>query len=302
MSQSKKIGVQGKEEEESSCAICGENVNRRAKKSFTICEICTRPFHTTCSSLPSDAIKQLILSGYLICCDSCNMGCRNLVAGLAKLESRVKECESKVSMNTDSITLLSTRQVDQEDRILELEASGSRETATSSANDVLEELDERNKRSLNLKFTNVAESRSLEAEARIEDDVAEVITACENAGLKLERSDVTKCYRVGKDRLARPRPLIVRLENTQVRSKILDTFSRVKRRGPSRPEKDIRISPDLTNMQQSKLRECYSEMNAKNEKETRQNVKWIVSGPRDRPKVSQIKTDAQASSTRNKKT
>lgn len=273
------------------------DINRRATKSFLVCDVCSRSFHDTCFSVECDIIRKLERSEYLVCCESCNYGCKKVLASVGQLDSRLTKCEELVDKMGGEMERLYDKQRKHENRLSDLENNtGNLEgqvRESETVDNALREMEERDRRRFNLKITQILESEAVNAKDRLEHDSNKVIELIKEMQIPVQRSNILACYRTGKKTGKKsPRPLIVRFSNKELRGSILKAFAdkmKTKNRTSLFINK-INISPDLTKMQQNNLTSAYEEAKAKNEREVDSNVKWIVSGPRDRPKVRQIET------------
>lgn len=254
------------------CPKCPRDIDRRATKSFLECEICERNFHDSCFGIPMEAVKLLRKSDYLVCCASCNDGCRGIISRLAKLELRVEQCETDFAEAQIAQNNLMAKQDEMGSRIASLEKDNkeSKDQQIIPFEEILKELEERRNRSCNLKFTNIPESTSPSIQDRVNADKQAVIDFAVERHVIISMKDIKKCYRVGKTtETGRPRPLGAHFFESSIRSQILNQAAIVRRENSQRSLAIpwVGVSPDLTSKQQIKLREAYQEANAKNTNE-----------------------------------
>ena len=101
------------------CSKCDKKFEN--DKSNVTCEVCKRDFHRDCFGLPSSVIDRLTKASYLICCESCNIGCRNFFAKVAKNEERIDQMEMGLTGIRSDVESIQQHVSDLEERLAMVE-------------------------------------------------------------------------------------------------------------------------------------------------------------------------------------
>lgn len=234
----------------------------------------------------------------MVTCEVCNsyqcQTLRKLLTNYGELDKRVVSCETGVAENTETIKK-------QEERIKMLE-SAEKSKAVSTTDDTVQiavsELEERNRKKNNLRITNCPEPEQTDPKKKNLEDLDRVIDIAKEAGVTIDKKNITKCYRRGSIKKDKPRPMFVKLKDHDTKMEILRNSYRLKK---SKVYMNTRVAPDLTKCQQKNLSVQYEKAKAKNEEEKDANFKWIVAGAQDYPKLLKINLGEQKSPSRKRR-
>ena len=285
-------------EETASCPKCEKDVS--GTDEALQCEICQNWYHLKCQNINKKIYKFLSskdgqdLHWYCSVCDKLAL---NVIKSMTQMETRIQNLELEVKCKADAAHVnskfqeidtkleklnefkniadenfieLDTFITQTEEKLCTLEekpdptASQVKSTKEiqSIEENILTELEDRQKRQLNLVMFNVTECQSDDVQTRIQYDINRLSELLEELD---EDPEIKKVIRIGKKQETneKPRPLKVTLNTLQSKKRVLQKAKNLKN---SNEEwlKEVFIKPDMTPAQREKNRMLWKELQEKN--------------------------------------
>ena len=273
------------------------------------CGFCQTFFHPKCIDGMSpewikviDGMNRLSgASGYLcVCCikltQKINRSFVEYDKKFAEYDERIKDVEMENKVLKEKVLRLEGKTEEASDGLVRMEKeleSGMEKAKNEVKEDVSNEMKEQEERNANVVIYGVEESKEEREEKRKEGDEKVVRELAAAIGVddvgRMERK-----FRAGKkdETTGKPRPMVVRIEDPEVRERILDNARKLNR---TDSWKRVFISRDLTwkqredaKKQEKQLRDEADQKNEA-EKDEEKNGKWIVVGPRGRRRMAWAK-------------
>lgn len=275
-------------------APCGHCKKETTGGTSVPCGFCETWFHTECIDGMSDQFRE--------CCDAMNringgsaflcVICRKLatklngtIADVNKkvdaLEARVQklELENKVLNEKVEKTESKAEQVKGQIGGMEKEIEeGMRKAKEEVKVEMSTEMKNREERKANIVVYGIEESDKVDAEERKKEDEKKVAEVAAELGVAMEGKVEVK-WRLGKkvDGESKPRPLIVRFEDGESRTKLLEK-ARFLARNANPAWKRVYLAPDMTWQQREEARKKEEELRKQAEKMTEEAGKTDGSG------------------------
>jgi len=278
------------------CIRCKKNVTKNSKS--VKCATCELWVHVECEQISPELFN--ILSnperyggtGIMWNCECCMASVARLQLIVAEVQKNMKEVVERVKGTEGAI-------IEHDRRIgtLETAAAATEERVDKKVKmaegNVLDELEDREARRLNLVFHGIGECPADAAAGaeRIEWDKASCNNIFRELCLGTTAVDIKFCRRLGERREG-PRPLLVGFFNEAEKSNVLRNTPRL----ISSKFSDVQVVPDLTRTQRERENRMRDEMTRRNaalpEEDRAKNLEWAVVGARGERRL--IKTTARA--------
>jgi hypothetical protein len=201
-----------------SCRKCNQSVSTN---DVILCDGCKSPFHPTCAGLSRQEADVLRAKKRKITffCDKCNV------------VQVIDELRADMSALKNEIEALKNMKHGQP-------VSSSIPNQVFSEDDILNEVDDRQRRINNIIIYNLPESTVEEAEGRKLDDLARCLSI-----INADKNDIVNCYRIGKNTGNRPRLFLMKFNSY---STLINVLKRYK------VKDNIYVNHDLTARQRNK--------------------------------------------------
>ena len=220
-----------------------------------------------------------------------NKSVRDMEVKMTTMEAELKKAELERKALEAKVERLEGKSDQVKDKMagMEKEMEAGIERTKKEVRDEMEtERKEREERSENVVVYGMKESEEEEAEVRKEEDKDKFLEMARQIEVEVEGTVEVK-FRAGRKREdGKPRPMIVKVENDEVRQKLLANARRLSRKEEWRM---VFVSPDLTWQQREEGRKeekkLRDEAERKNEelKNEGKEGKHVVIGPRGRRRV-----------------
>ena len=221
------------------CTKCDRTIDDEDEDSV-LCGVCKEWCHKKCAGLTEKTFRMLKESGedvWWVCAD-----CRKNDGDVR--ESGRSRLEAKLDKVMSMLMSVMTRLAKLEERKPELTERDLDERIETKVNEALEEMQEREKRRMNVVFMNVPESEADTPEERKKEDLEKIATIVRSVS-DVTKDDMTDPTRlgakvIGKDK--RPRMLRVTVRNEETKKKLLTSARKIEGKGRDR----VYINQDRT--------------------------------------------------------
>jgi len=255
------------------CLGCGQKLKQ--KDASLQCTVCGLWIHKSCSGITNEVFNALAnlfkdTGKAYWACRACNSYAEGMNHRLKKMEDKVTEAVRVGEENSKEIRTL-REEIDKKNDQLE-------KRVTSGEDNILEEMNDRERRRKNVVMYGVKESDKAEGRQRLEDDKREInnIFTVLDVNLSVE-DDAEFCRRIGP-RGENARPLVCGFYTEWGKNTLLKYAKRLEGTELS----TISIAPDLTRQQRKAEMELEQEAIRKNEElddeDRSKNLEWQVVG------------------------
>ena len=249
------------------CAVCEENSEHKLS-----CSRCQGTYCLQCLQISEQSYNHMIsVQGFCWLCRDC------VTPGI-KCMRQDKEIEERCADYFNAITTrIDKLESDVSSKPSKVEVENLiRQELKRSANTTAYEVEERDKRRLNLIVFNQPESEQADPNERQSEDIAFFEDKCTT---HLDTTiSITKASRLGKkdSNITKPRPLRITLLDERQKKQILRNASTLKDVKNDDVAKNLFINPDLTPIQQKLEKELRAELKKKRKDEQDPTVEWII--------------------------
>ena len=301
------------------CKLCKTDAKKNAKTNpVWTCKCCEYNYHINCLDLDEEYIncmktlnKRNKKDQYE--CDSCVSGYLKLQEEVTALSAKVINIEKKlentnaeVEDNKTEIAAVGERTTALEETIAKMQEKMSTMTTTvagapstsgateQSADKVLEEVENRKKRELNLVLHGVKEKKKDEQKQHDIETVKKVF----NHILGEAPSDhlLGKLHRLGQYKENRTRPIKLCFKDKEARNKVLENANQL-RTGTNEGLHVLSIKPDLSKLQRKQDSDLYKASLTKNLSRTEEQIQekkaWRLKGPQGSRKMKLVQLTAE---------
>ena len=294
------------------CGGCSKEVVKNAK-SVTCC-VCEFWFHNACIEGMTDQFYESIAyahktwgySAYFCkCCVKAmaklNQSVVEMKSAIGKLEERIEVLEGEkeaVAKRVKTVKRRAEKVKEDLDGVEREMVSGMEKAMANAKKELKVQLEKDEERNVQVVLYGIVESKKEAVEERINEEMAMVTEMTEVLGVEL-KGEVEIRYRAGREvpkEGERPRPLIVKVQDDETRTKIMANSGKLAR---VEKWKRVFVAPDLSPEQRKQDRE--EEMARKDDAERRtkeakdegRNVKFIVVGKRGSRRIIEVQEREQ---------
>lgn len=260
---------EGRADKESRCGIC-KFVTKDGEHALC-CELCNTWYHAGCHKVPVAHYKVLEHREYVWVCKVCKPKFKKTLQSIDDLECKYNEVIEENEKLKDEICNWQEKFQAMKGEIVDETLSMVRDTVMNEIQSKVEEKyqereekyrerEEKERKKNNLVMYNLKESIAETAEERKKDDEQK----CQHilAEAKTEQATVVNVIRMGKKQQGRTRPLLVKLENSNMKYDILKNAKNLK---TTQQEwiKKVSITRDMTVREREESKRLYEQLKQK---------------------------------------